>query len=214
MISNKRDNFVSSRPPRFNLYHRHLGTIDVYVLYSSILSLIISWFVKKSLFIVVTPVTYVSKNISFNRSNFLLLSYFIDTYLRSLKLYFHWGSLSCVSIGNILRQNEMAVIVTCDSHYCTCLGHLGWRNTNRNYPYCVPSPKVAKESTVTWLSCVTVTDGVASKCCQSKWSIRATVTATQNCTCFDHFWQHDRTSAMDVVYTLKRQGRTLYGFGG
>jgi hypothetical protein len=40
----------------------------------------------------------------------------------------------------------MPVTVTRDSHYCTCFGHLGWRNTNRNDPISVALPKVVKAS--------------------------------------------------------------------
>ncbi len=35
---------------------------------------------------------------------------------------------------------------------CTCLGHLGRRNTDRIISMCVPSPKVAKASTVVRVS--------------------------------------------------------------
>jgi hypothetical protein len=42
--------------------------------------------------------------------------------------------------------------VKCDSHYCTCLGHFGWWDANRNDPISVTQPKVvvkvAKASTV------------------------------------------------------------------
>ncbi len=39
--------------------------------------------------------------------------------------------LSLVYIGNFLKA-KMPALVTRDSHYCTCLGHHGRRNTNRN----------------------------------------------------------------------------------
>ncbi len=42
---------------------------------------------------------------------------------------------------------------------------------NRNDPICVAPLKVAKASTVTWLSSVAVADGHANKCCICKWSI-------------------------------------------
>ncbi len=39
-------------------------------------------------------------------------------------------------------------LAACNSHYCTCLGHLGQCDPNRNDPICAASPKVAKASTV------------------------------------------------------------------
>ncbi len=54
--------------------------------------------------------------------------------------------------------------VTCNSHYCTYLGHLGWHDTNRNNPICAMSPKVSKASTVTRLLCVAGTNSFANKC--------------------------------------------------
>ncbi len=51
-------------------------------------------------------------------------------------------ALSYVSIDSIdiygvsIFKVKMTVTATCDSHYCACLGHLGWRNTNRNDPNC------------------------------------------------------------------------------
>ncbi len=39
-------------------------------------------------------------------------------------------SLGCVSFGNVLKSKMLAT-ATCDNHYRTCLGHLGWHDTNR-----------------------------------------------------------------------------------
>jgi hypothetical protein len=51
-----------------------------------------------------------------------------------------------VSNGNVFEV-KMPLTVTRDSHYCTCLGHLGWRRyTNRNDPISVALPKVAMAS--------------------------------------------------------------------
>ncbi len=47
----------------------------------------------------------------------------------------------------------MPAPATCDSHYCTCFGHLGQPDTNRNYPISVAPPKVAKASTVVTVTC-------------------------------------------------------------
>ncbi len=38
--------------------------------------------------------------------------------------------LSRVSIGNVFKVKILAT-ETCDSHYRTCLGHVGQRNTDR-----------------------------------------------------------------------------------
>jgi hypothetical protein len=37
----------------------------------------------------------------------------------------------CLSIGNVLKA-KTPVTATCDSHYYTCLGHLGRHDTDRN----------------------------------------------------------------------------------
>ncbi len=109
--------------------------------------------------------------------------------------------LSLLSIGDILRQKcqqqrhmtvsivlalapwvshfyigivfkaIMPATATHESDHCTCLGPLGWPDPNRNDPICVALPKVAKATTVTWLSCVAVTDGFDNKHRQCKWSI-------------------------------------------
>ncbi len=50
--------------------------------------------------------------------------------------HLHWRSLLM----------KLLVTVTCDNLYCTCLGHLGRCDINRNGPICVPPPKVAKAS--------------------------------------------------------------------
>ena len=42
----------------------------------------------------------------------------------------------------------MPMTATCDSYYCTCLGHLGQPDANRNDPISVALPKVAKASRV------------------------------------------------------------------
>jgi hypothetical protein len=76
------------------------------------------------------------------------------------KLYLH-GKLSMI----------MPATATRNSHYCTCIDHLGRCNINRNDPICVMLPLVAKVSTVTWLWRVAVTNSFANKCCQCKWSI-------------------------------------------
>ncbi len=65
------------------------------------------------------------------------------------KLYFHWRCFKA----------KMPTTVAHDIYHCTCLGHLGWYDTNRNDPICVTLPKVAKASTVTWLLRVTVASG-------------------------------------------------------
>ncbi len=44
------------------------------------------------------------------------------------------------TIGNSNKQQSH------DSPYCTCLGHLGQHNINRNNPISVAPPKVAKTS--------------------------------------------------------------------
>ncbi len=46
-----------------------------------------------------------------------------------------------------LCQCKHGLRVTHGSHYYTCLGHLGWRDANRNDPISVALPKVAKAST-------------------------------------------------------------------
>ncbi len=38
--------------------------------------------------------------------------------------------LKLVYIGDVYKA-KMFMTATCDSHYCTCLGHLGWCNTDR-----------------------------------------------------------------------------------
>ncbi len=76
------------------------------------------------------------------------------------KLYLH-GKLSII----------MPATATRNSHYCTCIDHLGQCGINRNDPFCVMLPKVARVSTATWLSRVAVTDSFANKCCQCKLSI-------------------------------------------
>ncbi len=48
----------------------------------------------------------------------------------------HWRSLLA----------KLSATATRDTHYCTCLGHLGQHNINRNDPICITSPKVAKAS--------------------------------------------------------------------
>ncbi len=58
------------------------------------------------------------------------------------KLYFHWRHFKV----------KMPVTATCHSHCCTCFGHLGQCDPNRNDPICVTSPKVAKASTVAFCS--------------------------------------------------------------
>jgi hypothetical protein len=49
-----------------------------------------------------------------------------------------------VSIGEVCKA-KLSASVTRDSHYCTCLGHLGWHDTDRIISICVVLPKVAKE---------------------------------------------------------------------
>jgi hypothetical protein len=55
------------------------------------------------------------------------------------------AALSRVSIGNVFKA-KMPATVTRACHYCTCLGHLGWCNTDRTISICIASPKVAKVS--------------------------------------------------------------------
>jgi hypothetical protein len=47
----------------------------------------------------------------------------------------------------------MPATVTCAIYHCTCLGHLGPCETNRNDPICVATPKVAKASTMIYIVC-------------------------------------------------------------
>jgi len=54
-------------------------------------------------------------------------------------------TLRTVHIDNVFEV-KMPASGTCASHYCTCLGHLGWGDKNRNDPICVAPPKVAKAS--------------------------------------------------------------------
>ncbi len=58
----------------------------------------------------------------------------------------HWHSLSA----------KLMAIVTTDSHYCACLGHLGRCDTDRIISIYIVPPKVAKESTSVSLSNVIV----------------------------------------------------------
>jgi hypothetical protein len=51
-----------------------------------------------------------------------------------------------------LRQKK-PVTATCDSHYCTCPGNLGWHGTNRYDPICVVLPKVTKANTIVTVMC-------------------------------------------------------------
>jgi hypothetical protein len=48
----------------------------------------------------------------------------------------HWRSFSAKPLATS----------TCNSHYCACLGHLGWHNIDRIISIHVASPKVAKAS--------------------------------------------------------------------
>ncbi len=126
--------------------------------------------------------------------------------------------LSCVAVAdgfdNKLRQCKQPIM---DHLHCqhllaimpplapsvfTCLGHLGWRDTDRIISIYVMPPKVAKANTVvtvTWLSCVAVADGFANKLCQCKQSIMdhlhcqhllvlMLVPATSVFTCLGHLW--------------------------
>jgi hypothetical protein len=58
----------------------------------------------------------------------------------------------------------MPVTMSCNSHYWTCLGHLGQWDTNRNDPICVALPR--------WLRqvqpCTAFAGIIASKCHQCK----------------------------------------------
>ncbi len=54
-------------------------------------------------------------------------------------------------IGNVFKGKKPAT-ATCDSHYCTCLGHLGWYNIG-SFIFFVAPPKVAKASTVMHFCC-------------------------------------------------------------
>ncbi len=55
------------------------------------------------------------------------------------------GSFTLAKVGVITPST---VTATCDSHYLPW-----WHDINRNYPICVGSPKVAKESTVVTVAC-------------------------------------------------------------
>jgi hypothetical protein len=47
-----------------------------------------------------------------------------------------------------LAKVSAIMLMTRESHYCTCLGQLGGRKSNRNDPISVAPPKVDKASTV------------------------------------------------------------------
>jgi hypothetical protein len=53
-----------------------------------------------------------------------------------------FSSLRLVFIGDVFMV-KMPVIATLDSHYCTFLGHLGWRIKNRNDLISFVPPKVS-----------------------------------------------------------------------
>ncbi len=62
----------------------------------------------------------VSKTKRFEENQLLLMSMVSQAEL-ALKASFHCQYLLA----------KLSVTATCDSHYCTCLGHLGWHNTDR-----------------------------------------------------------------------------------
>ncbi len=60
-----------------------------------------------------------------------------------------------MDIGNDFKV-KMLMTMTHNSHYCTCLGRLGWlgqHNKNRNDPISVVPPKVVKASTIVTVAC-------------------------------------------------------------
>jgi hypothetical protein len=77
------------------------------------------------------------------------------------KPYLHWQSFRAI----------IPATATCDSHHCTCLGHLGRHDTDRIISIFFALPKVAKVSTVVTVMClsrVDVADGFANKLRQCK----------------------------------------------
>jgi hypothetical protein len=105
-------------------------------------------------------------------------------------------------------------------HTCTCLGHLGQGNINRNDPICVVAPKVTKASK----TLVAVTGIIANKCRHCKWSFNklcfhwqslarkcqqqrhTTATAHSHYwTCLGHLGQHDTDRKISISVTLPRQ---------
>ncbi len=54
--------------------------------------------------------------------------------------------------GSFTLAKFVGKTISDSSTNCTCLGHLGWCDTNRNDPICVAPSKVAKASTVVLLS--------------------------------------------------------------
>ncbi len=60
-----------------------------------------------------------------------------------------------VYIGVVFKA-IMSATATCDSHYCTCLGHLGYCDRDRIIYISVALPKEAKASTSVSPSCVVV----------------------------------------------------------
>ncbi len=65
--------------------------------------------------------------------------------------------LRLMYIGYVCKQNRQWQRHVTVTTYCTCLGHLGWRDTDRIVSIFVVLPKVAKASTSAPLSSVIVT---------------------------------------------------------
>jgi hypothetical protein len=82
---------------------------------------------------------------------------------RKLKVKF-LPCLSCIYIGEL--SEKMPATATCDSNHYASLGHLGWRDINRNI--CVTLPKGAKASILTLQSHVAVANSFTNKCRQCK----------------------------------------------
>ncbi len=59
---------------------------------------------------------------------------------------------SRVSISDVFKAKK-PVTATCDIHYCTCPGNLGWHGTNSYDPTCVVLPKVTKANTIVTVTC-------------------------------------------------------------
>jgi hypothetical protein len=52
-----------------------------------------------------------------------------------------------VNFGDVFKA-KMLVTATCDSHYCTCLGHLGQRNTDRIISISLIWPRQIRKATL------------------------------------------------------------------
>jgi len=83
----------------------------------------------------------------------------------------------------------MPATVAHDSHYCTCLGHLGRRNRNKSNPICVVLPKVAKASTAN-VANVNYPLHVKDHLHWRHLLAKPSATETHDCTCLGHLGQY------------------------